>query len=127
MTLLIVLFAITGLVLIATGVYAAVSMNVARQTAEIGLRIALGANPRRVVAQFLTSGLRLVLAGVVLGLIGVAAVSRALSLLLFQIHPLEPIVLLAGTIAVIVVGLVATAMPALRAARVDPVDALRSE
>lgn len=127
MTLLIVLFAITGLVLIATGVYAVVSTNTVQRTAEIGVRIALGADPKRVVTQVLGSGLRLVLTGVVFGLIGVAAVSRPLSQLLFRIHPFDPIALLFGTITLIGVGLVATAMPAYRAARVDPVVALRSE
>jgi putative ABC transport system permease protein len=127
MTLLIVLFAATGLVLIATGIYAVVSTNTVQRTAEIGVRIALGADPKRVVMQVLTSGLRLVLTGVAFGLIGVAIVSGHLSKLLFRVHPFDPLALLFGTLTVVGIGLVATAMPAFRAARIDPVVALRSE
>jgi putative ABC transport system permease protein len=127
MTLLIVLFASTGLLLIASGVYAVVSTSVAQRTAEIGVRIALGADPQRVVTQVLASGLRVVLAGVAFGLIGVAAVSRPLSHLLFRIHPLDPKALLFGTVTLVLVGLVATVLPAFQAARINPVDALRAE
>jgi predicted permease len=121
------LFGALALVLAAVGIYGLLSYAVAQRTQEMGIRIALGAQVRDVLALILKQGLLLVLIGEALGLIGSFALTRVISSLLFGVTPTD-----AGTFAVVAVVLAAVAMlacylPARRATKVNPLDALRYE
>jgi ABC-type antimicrobial peptide transport system permease subunit len=100
---------------------------VSERRREFGIRTALGATMRDVSALVLGQGVRLVIYGAVLGLIGYVAVSRLLRSLVFDISPLDPLSLLLGPVVLLVVAAVACWLPARRAARVDPMVALRTE
>ena len=120
-------FAMLAVVLAAVGLYGVVSYDVAQRTREIGLRMALGAQPRWIVRTMIVEGLRPAVVGILIGLGAALATGRVLESLLFQIHPRDPLTfLLAPALLVSVVGL-ASLVPAWRAARVDPVSALRQE
>jgi predicted permease len=120
-------FAALALLLAAVGLYGVLSYTIAQRTAEIGLRMALGAQAGNVVAGVLRAALRLAVIGVVLGVAGAFGVTRFLSSFLFGVSPMDPTTL-AGVAAVLVaVTIAASTLPALRAARVDPMAALRSD
>ena len=109
------------------GIYGVTAYAAARRTREIGIRVALGAQLGDVRGLFVRHGLALIAAGVVLG-IGVAVgVTRVLSSLLYGVQPIDPLTYAVGSAALAGVALLATYLPARRAARVDPVDALRAE
>jgi putative ABC transport system permease protein len=116
-----------ALLLAALGVYGVLAFNVSERRREFGIRTALGATMRDVSALVLGQGVRLVIYGAVLGLIGYVAVSRLLRSLVFDISPLDPLSLLLGPVVLLVVAAVACWLPARRAARVDPMVALRTE
>jgi len=121
------IFAGVALLLAAIGTYGVLSYAVAQRTREIGIRMALGAQRKQIGAQFLSLGLRLLLAGTILGLIGAWWAGRAMQSVLFDV-PVLPIATLAGAALVMgAVSLVACLIPARRASRVDPVEALRTE
>ena len=121
------IFASVALLLAAIGTYGVLSYAVAQRRREIGIRMALGAQRHQIGTQFLSLGLRLLAAGTVLGLIGAWLTGRAMQSVLFDV-PTLPIATLLGTALVMtVVSLVACLIPAGRAARVDPVVALRAE
>jgi predicted permease len=116
-----------ALVLGSAGVFGVLSYAVSQRTQEIGVRIALGASTRDVLALTVGQGLRLVAAGVVLGVVGAAAITRVIGTLLYDVTPTDP-VSFAVVIAVLgAVGLLASYLPARRAMRINPVTALRSE
>jgi predicted permease len=121
------IFAWAALVLAAIGLYGIVSYTVTQRTREIGVRLALGAPPGRIVRAVLGQGLRLAVLGVALG--GVAAFGAAggLRTILFETEPTDAATFLVIAAMLVVVAAVASAAPALRAARVDPLVALRSE
>jgi predicted permease len=121
------LFAGLALVLTSIGLYGLLSYSVARRTPEIGLRMALGAQPRAVVQTIVRETSWLVAAGVGAGLVGAAALSRFMGRLLFGLAPNDPATIAGGVAIMGVVAAVAAAVPARRAARVDPVIALRAE
>jgi putative ABC transport system permease protein len=109
------------------GLYGLVSYSVSRRTAELGIRLAVGAPQMTILRMVLLQGLRMSAAGVVLGL-GLALVfTRALASLLFEVTPIDPIALSSSAALVVVVTLMATYLPARRASRVEPVRALRHE
>lgn len=120
-------FGAVGLLLACIGLYGVLNYTVARRIPEMGVRLALGATPARIVRLVLGEGLRVVTLGGLAGLAVAAATSRLLQSLIFSISPLDPLVYLSAPIALVVVGAIAAYVPARRAGRVDPVTALRSE
>jgi predicted permease len=125
--LLAAIFAGVALVLAAIGIYGVLAYAVAQRQREIGVRMALGALPGHVLRQFLLLGVRLLVAGIVLGFAGAWFVGRAMSGMLFGVAPNNAAVF-AGTAALLaVVVLLASLLPSRRAAKVDPMVALRAE
>ncbi len=120
-------FALLAVFLAVVGVYGLVSFTVAQRRREIGVRIALGAGPGRLVGNLLGQGLVLAVAGVAIGLGAAALLSRFVSALLFGVSPVDPIVLVAACVTLLVGCGVALVAPARRAAAVDPSEALRAE
>lgn len=118
--------AFTALAIAGVGLYAAVSYGVARRTAEIGVRMALGAQRGRIVWMVLRGVLLLGAAGLVIGVPVALAASRLVESLLFGLEPTDPLAL-AGAVGMLLVVAVAAYVPARRAARIDPVTALRQE
>ena len=120
-------FAATALLLALTGIYGVMSLNVANRRNEFGIRLALGAQTANVLRMILAQGLRLAIAGVVIGLLGAFALTRLLKGLLFGISASDPLTF--AVIAFVLIGVVLLAcwIPARRATKVDPLEALRSE
>jgi putative ABC transport system permease protein len=120
-------FALLALALAAVGIYGVIAYTVAQRTAEIGVRMALGAARRDVFALVVADGLRLTTAGVVFGMIAAAAMSVGIESLLFGVDPIDPLTFGAMTAALVATSAIACIVPARRAARVDPMVALRTE
>ena len=116
-----------ALVLAALGVYAVVNYSVATRTSEMGLRLALGASPRDVLRLVVTEGVRLAVAGTVIGLIGAWAATRLLQSILFGVSATDPITFVAVPFLLALVTVLASWLPARRAARVEPITALRND
>jgi len=116
-----------GMLLAGTGLYAVTAFSTLQRTREIGVRMALGAQRREVLRSVLWQGMRLALAGMAVGLTVALAATRWLGSLLFGITPQDPLVLGLVTAALVVVALLACYLPARRAAKVDPMIALRYE
>ena len=121
------MFAAIGIVLAATGVYAVVAYHVALRTREYGIRSALGADPGQVRRLVFARGGRLAGAGLLAGMAGAFALTRFLRTLLYGVAATDPATFTAGVILLALVALAACVVPARRAARVDPVIALRPE
>jgi putative ABC transport system permease protein len=119
--------ALLALVLGAVGLYGVLSYSVAQRTQEIGVRVALGAEAREVLAMIVREGAKTQLVGLALGLVGAAALTRVLQGLLFGIEALDPLTFAATSALLLAVGLFAAYVPARRAARLDPVASMRSE
>lgn len=126
-TALIATFAVLALILAAVGLYGGMAYAVAQRTAEIGIRIALGARRVDVLGLVLRNTLQLVIVGEAVGLIVALILGRAVSSFLFGISPTDPSTLAVAATLLAVVALVATYLPARRAAKVDPMVALRYE
>ncbi|MEP6995537.1 MAG: ABC transporter permease [Acidobacteriota bacterium] len=127
LTLVLGAFAGLAALMAAVGIYGVMWSSVRQRTTEIGIRMALGAEPRSVVVEVLSAGLRLILAGIGIGLVAALALSRALSGLLFQVRPIDPPTYAAVASLLAAAALFACYLPARRAARVDPMTALRAE
>ena len=121
------LLACTAAALACAGLYGLLAYSVARQTREIGLRLALGAHPRDVTTKVLTDSLVLTFIGVLFGLGGALALGRFARGLVFEIAPADPISIAAAAVLMLVVAGLASVVPAWRAARIDPVVALKVE
>jgi len=121
------IFAGVALLLAAIGTYGVLSYAVAQRRREIGVRMALGALPRQIGRQFLSLGLRLLAIGTILGVIGAWLAGRAMQSVLFNVPSLHVATLVGTAVIMTVVSLVACWLPARRAARVDPMEALRYE
>jgi predicted permease len=126
-TLLLACFAGMALLLSAVGLYAVLSYLVVQRTREIGLRMALGAQPTDVMGWILRRGLGLSAAGLVIGLAVSALLTRYLQKMLYHVEPFDPLTLAAVTGLLLAVSLTASALPAHRASRVDPMNTLREQ
>jgi len=120
-------FALLALVLAAVGVYGVMAYSVAARTREIGVRVALGAQPKSVFGMVVRQGLGAAAAGLTLGLLGAAALGRVLTSLLYGVKPTDVSTFLGVAGVLLAVVLAACLVPARRAVRVDPLEALRSE
>jgi putative ABC transport system permease protein len=125
--MLLAAFGITALTLAALGIYGVVSASTAERTSEIGVRIALGASAGSVLRLVVRRGVILAMAGVGVGLVGAFAGVRILERLLFDVEPVDPVVFGSVAVMMIVVGCAAAFLPARRATRIDPMDALRAD
>ena len=125
--LLLAIFAGLALVLAAVGIYGVMSYTVAQQTREIGIRIALGAKRGDVLKMTVKQAIKLVGLGLVIGLPSAFILTRVMSTLLFGISATDPITFLGISLVVLVVALLASYIPALRATKVDPMIALRAQ
>ena len=125
--LLAAIFAGVALILAAIGTYGVLSYAVAQRWREIGIRMALGAQKQQIGAQFLSLGARLLAAGTVIGLLGAQLAGKAMQSLLFDMPALPVATLLGTAVTITAVSLIACLIPACRAARVDPMVALRTE
>ena len=125
--LLLVLFATAATLIATCGLYGLMAYAVTQRRREIGVRMALGATRRDVLRLVLTRALRIVVAGLIVGLAGAAGVTRVLQTFLFGVTPTDPIVFTIVTLLLMAVGLMAAWLPARRATRIDPWAALRAE
>jgi putative ABC transport system permease protein len=121
------ILAVVALVLSVVGVYGVMAHSVTQRTQEVGIRMALGAGPSSVLKMILRQGTVLAAIGIGIGLLIAAGVARGLSLFLFGVSPYDPPTFAVVAGLLLCAGIVATYFPALRATKVDPVDALRSE
>jgi len=120
-------FAALALTVALVGVYSVIAYSVALRRREIGVRIALGANPGRIVSFVLRQGLTPTVAGIAAGLLGGVALSQLLTAQLFEVRPHDPATAIVTGAVVATISLVACYLPARRAARLDPSSALRNE
>ncbi len=120
-------FAGMALLLTAIGLYGVLAFSVARRRREIGIRMALGAQPRNVLSLILGQGMKLALIGIAIGSVAALALSRVLRNLLYQVEPTDPMTFFAVSILLMGVAFLACWLPARRAAKVDPMVALRHE
>jgi len=125
--LLLTVFGAAALLLAAIGVYGLMSYSVAQRTQEIGIRLALGAELRQVRNMIVAQGMGLAVAGVAIGMISAFVLSRLIESLLFGVTARDPMVFVAVPLVLTAVALAAVWLPALRATRIDPIDALRYE
>jgi ABC-type antimicrobial peptide transport system permease subunit len=120
-------FAALALFLSGLGLYGLLSSSVAQRTGEIGLRMALGAKRGRVLGMILSEGLGLLIAGLALGAVALTITTRFLDRMLYGVSPFDPVRLAAITAILAIVAILAGLFPAMRAASIDPIQALRAE
>jgi putative ABC transport system permease protein len=125
--LLLGLFASAALALAAVGLYGVIAYTVVQRTREMGIRVALGANRHDIVMLVLRQGMTLVTIGLGIGLAGAFGLAPLLSSLLYDIKPIDPLSFTVVSLVLLLVALLASWLPARRAAKVDPMVALRAE
>ena len=126
-SLLVLAFAVIALVLAAAGLYGVLTYLVTQRTSEIGVRIALGARREQLLRTILFDGIRPALLGLLVGLAGSAAAVRLIRSMLYQTEPLDPVVFASVAAVLLAVATLACMIPAWRASRLDPIEALRTE
>jgi predicted permease len=126
MMLLIGVFSATALILALVGIYGVIAYSVAQRTQELGIRIALGASSADIFRLVIGNGLRLAVAGTIIGLVASFALTRLMASLLFQTSATDPIAFVASAAVFAVVAALASYLPARRAMRINPTDALHS-
>jgi predicted permease len=126
-TTMISAFALAAVLLAVLGIYSVIALSVASRVQEIAIRMALGSQRSHILRLVLTSGAKLAVMGAVIGLAGAAAAASFVRSFLFQVSPFDPVVLVLAAIAVLALALMASVIPARRAAAVDPIQALRGE
>ncbi|MCZ6918630.1 MAG: ABC transporter permease [Gemmatimonadetes bacterium] len=109
------------------GIYGVMAYTVSQRTREVGLRVALGAHPRRVVSMIVREGIALSSAGILVGVVLASLLTQGLTMLLYGVTPLDSVALLGGVAVLVVAATAASFVPALRASRVSPMEALRAE
>jgi predicted lysophospholipase L1 biosynthesis ABC-type transport system permease subunit len=124
---LLVAFSVIALLLSTIGLYGVIAYAVSQRTREIGIRVALGAESNAIIGLVAGAGLRLTAAGMLVGAGVAAAATRGLTSMLYGVSPGDPITLIAIALLVGIVALLASYVPARRALRIDPVEALRAE
>jgi ABC-type antimicrobial peptide transport system permease subunit len=120
-------FAAIALALAAVGIYGVLAYLVALRTQEIGIRLAIGADRSQVLTMILGQGLKLAASGIVIGVAAAFLLTRLMQSLLYQVKPSDPVTFVAVPAALLVVSLIASYLPALRATKVSPVIALRTQ
>jgi len=120
-------FGLLALVLATMGLYSVMTYTVSQRTREIGLRMALGAQVRDVLRLIVSQGMRMVMIGLVLGLVGALALTRVFASLLLGVGTTDPLTFVGVAILLLAIALLACWIPARRAAKVDPLVALRHE
>jgi putative ABC transport system permease protein len=120
-------FAVAALLLAAIGMYGVISYGVAQRTREMGIRMALGASRRRILRLVLGEGMRLAIAGALLGIVAALASTRLIASLLFGVVPTDPLTFVATPLLLAAVAILATYIPARRATRLDPTLAIRGD
>jgi ABC-type antimicrobial peptide transport system permease subunit len=118
-------FGAAALLLAASGIFAVLSYAVANRTREFGVRMALGANPARVLSRVLREGMGFPVVGLVLGALAALAITRLLQSSLYEVSPQEPRVFVTTALLLVIVAAGACLVPAWRATRTDPMEALR--
>lgn len=121
------LFALLALAVTLTGIAGVMAFAISQRTREMGLRLALGAQPRGILAMVVRQGMVQVTMGLVLGIAGAMAFGRVLTGLLFEVEPSDPVTFVAVALALAAAGLVAVVLPAQRAVNIDPATALRAD
>ena len=126
-TAIISAFAAAAILLVLLGIYSVTAFSAALRTQEMAIRLALGSQRSSIVRLILASGVKLGMAGCILGTVSAVFATRLLRSMLFQVDPLDPIVLALAAIAILLLAIGASFIPARRAASVDPMEALRTE
>ncbi|HET7287236.1 MAG TPA: FtsX-like permease family protein, partial [Pyrinomonadaceae bacterium] len=126
-TTLLTIFAGVALVLTIVGLYGVMSYSVVQRTNEIGIRLALGAQSRDVLIMIIKQGSKLIVVGLIIGLAGAFAATRVIASLLFGVTTKDPFTFIAAAVLLAIVALLACYIPAWRATKVDPLEALRYE
>jgi putative ABC transport system permease protein len=125
--LLFVLFGVVALLLAACGIYGVISYGIAQRTHEIGIRMALGAHPREILGLILTQGTKLTMLGVVIGVAASLVLTRLMRSFLFEVSPMDPLTFASVAALLTFVALLASYIPARRAAQIDPMVSLRCD
>jgi len=125
--LLLSAFGLLALLLAAIGIYGVISWSVMQQTAEIGIRIALGAQRKRILLMVLGQGARLAGAGIGIGIVIAFATTRLMARFLYEVQPTDPATFVAVSLLLAAIAMLASYLPARRAVHIDPMKAMRQE
>jgi putative ABC transport system permease protein len=120
-------FAALALILAGVGIYGVMAYSVTQRNQEIGVRMALGAEPDDVLRMVVRQGMRLAVTGIIIGFVGAVALTRLIASLLFRVSAFDEGTFISGVVMLAIVVLLASWLPARRASRVDPIVALRYE